>query len=139
MRYPNRAGVLSLPGSTAYMVAFLVDRVVSLLLIKFLIQNVSVETFAIWTQIISVSGLVNLLIMVRLDNALVAVVPRYQRGVRKLFFVTSFVLLACFSLLVLFLQNLFTMEISNFILVIKNTLFCCCQFFYLAYPKQLVI
>lgn len=115
MRYPNKAVVLSLPGSTAYMVAFLVERVVSLLLMKFLIQNVSVETFAIWTQIISVSGLINLLIMVRLDNALVAVLPRYQRGVRKLFFVTSFFLLACFSLLVLFLQNLFTMEISNFI------------------------
>ena len=115
MRYQNKAGVLSLPGSTAYMVAFLVERVVSLLLMKFLIQNVSVETFAIWTQIISVSGLINLLIMVRLDNALVAVLPRYRREVRKLFFITSFFLLACFSLLVFILQNLFKAEISNFI------------------------
>ena len=115
MRYPNKAGVLSLPGSTAYMVAFLVERLVSLFLMKFLIQNVSVETFAIWTQIISISGLVNLLIMVRLDNALVAVLPRYQRDVRKLFFITSFFLLAFFSLLVLFVQNFFKMELSNFI------------------------
>ena len=71
------------------MLAFVAERVFSLALMKYLIQDVSAEVFGIWTQIVSVSGLVNILFMLRLDNALLTVLANKDKDRRKLYFLLA--------------------------------------------------
>jgi len=73
------------PGSTAYLFSLISERVISLLLVKFLIQDISPEAFGLWAQIVSFSGLLHVLIMFRLDNTQIAVyagiLARYKKAV----------------------------------------------------------
>ena len=87
------------PGSTDYLFSLISERVLSLVLVKFLIQDISPEAFGLWAQAVSLSGLLHVLIMLRLDNAQIAVFSSIQAKYRKAVFL--------FPLFIIFLLSKF--------------------------------
>lgn len=96
-------------GIPAYIIAMTAERLITLLLMKFLIQDVSENTFALWGQMISAVALLNVICMVRLDNGLLAILPKKSpKNIKYLFLISSAILtpvIAFFILAMTHFQN----------------------------------
>ncbi len=101
-----------LSGASAYMIAFVVERLLSLILMKFLIQDISPEIFGVWMQVISVSSLVNLILMLRLDNALISVLAGEDKNKRKGYFILAIIAILPTSLIAILGFYIFDAKLS---------------------------
>ena len=73
-------------GAIAYAIALVCERVTALFLLSFLVGDLSEPRFAIWTQFIGAVALLNVVIIVRLDNGLLARLPQHPRAEAKSIF-----------------------------------------------------
>ena len=78
-------------GAIAYGIALVCERVTALFLLSFLVGDLSEPRFAIWTQFIGAVALLNVVIIVRLDNGLLARLPQHPRAEAKSIFVCTLV------------------------------------------------
>ena len=78
-------------GAIAYAIALVCERVTALFLLSFLVGDLSEPRFAIWTQFIGAVALLNVVIIVRLDNGLLARLPQHPRAEAKSIFVCTLV------------------------------------------------
>ena len=103
------------PGSTAYLFSLISERVLSLVLVKFLIQDISPEAFGLWAQAVSLSGLLHILIMLRLDNAQIVVFSRIKAKYRKAIFLFPFFIIFLLSLLSFLPLTFFANDLASFV------------------------
>ena len=84
---------MRLPGSSSYLVAFLTERILAFLLMKFLIQDVSPEIFGLWTQVITTSSLISVVLIWRLDNGLITTLADEPEMLENFFALGAIILL----------------------------------------------
>lgn len=102
-------------GAIVYAIALMCERVVALFLLSFLVGDVSEPRFAIWTQFIGAIALLNVVIIVRLDNGLLARLPQLPRTKAKSVFVYALVSLIPIFLSFSILTWAFKNPLSSFI------------------------
>lgn len=107
---------MKLPGSSAYLTAFMMERILAFLLMKFLIQDVSPETFGIWTQLSTTSALLSVVLIFRLDNGLITSVSDVPSQSRKIYFAIGLLILLPSTLFicVVFYLNQVTLSLLIF-------------------------
>lgn len=104
-----------LPGSTAYLFSLVSERVLSLVLVKFLIQDISPEAFGLWAQAVSLSGLLHVLLMFRLDNAQIVVYADIPVKYRKAAFLFPFCIIFVFTVVVFLFVTFFANGIASLV------------------------
>ena len=106
---------MRLPGSSSYLVAFLTERILAFLLMKFLIQDVSPEIFGLWTQVITTSSLISVVLIWRLDNGLITTLADEPEHARKTFFALGAIILLPLSLFMWLIVTQYEEQLSTLI------------------------
>jgi len=103
---------MRLPGSSAYLVAFLTERILAFLLMKVLIQDVSSEVFGLWTQLVTTSALISVILIWRLDNGLITTLANEPVGSRKSFFALSSVVFLPLTIFMWLVAHQYEVQLS---------------------------